>query len=111
MCGNQSQIKFIVFSFSQFFLPPTSVCHLGVVYSLNAVHTGSFSGDYIVKEIHFKLICRFTVFLLLFFVVVVVFFFQEVPEDEVELANDEILVPVAHFNKVKPLKSCFGVTM
>ena len=106
MCGNQSQIKFIIFSFSQFFLPPTSVCHLGVVYSLNAVHTGSFSGDYIVKEIHFKLICRFTLFFCC-----CCFFFQEVPEDEVELANDEILVPVAHFNKVKPFKSCFGVTM
>lgn len=72
--------KFIVFSFSQFFLPPTSVCHFGVVYSLNAVHTGSFSGDYIVKEIHFKLICRFTVFLLLFFIVVVVFFFRKSPK-------------------------------
>lgn len=109
--GTSHKLSLLFFLFLSFFLPPTSVCHLGVVYSLNAVHTGSFSGDYIVKEIHFKLICRFTVFLLLFFIVVVVFFFQEVPEDEVELANDEILVPVAHFNKVKPLKSCFGVTM
>lgn len=28
-------------------------------------------------------------------------FFQEIPEDEIELGKDEILVPVAHFNKVK----------
>ena len=27
--------------------------------------------------------------------------FQEIPEDELELGKDEILVPVAHFNKVK----------
>ena len=27
--------------------------------------------------------------------------FQEIPEDEIELGKDEILVPVAHFNKVK----------
>ena len=77
--GTSHKLSLLFFSFSQFFLPPTSVCHLGVVYSLNAAHTGSFPGDYIVKEIHFKLICRFTVFLLLFFIVVVVFFFSGSP--------------------------------
>lgn len=27
--------------------------------------------------------------------------FQEIPEDELEIGKDELLVPVAHFNKVK----------
>lgn len=28
-------------------------------------------------------------------------FFKEIPEDEIELGKDELLVPVAHFSKVK----------
>lgn len=32
-----------------------------------------------------------------------IFIFQEIPEDELELGKDEMLVPVAHFNKVKIL--------
>ena len=27
--------------------------------------------------------------------------FQEIPEDELEIGKDELLVPVAHFNKVR----------
>jgi len=40
------------------------------------------------------------------------YLFQEIPEDELEIGKDELLVPVAHFNKVKTtllifiIKSC-----
>ena len=46
----------------------------------------------------------------------VISLFQEIPEDELEIGKDELLVPVAHFNKVKAtllffLRYCVGFVL